>query len=467
MVTIVIEGTPVQMEVDTRATLSLMNFSTFTSTWPEASAPVIQPTRARLRTYTGEEIVVKGAIDVKVKYREQEADLTLTIVERNGPTLMGRDWLRYIKLDWAALNHVTQENRSELKALVDSHSALFSEGLGQIQGVRARLYLKEGSQPRFFRARQVPYSMRKKVANEIDRQVKLGILEPVKFSPWATPVVPILKGDGSIRLCGDYKVTVNRETVTETYPLTRVEDLLASLGGGTAFSKLDLKHAYQQVVLDDDSKQLVTINTLKGLYRVNRLPFGVASSPALFQRIMENILQGIPNVLVYIDDILVTGKSISEHLSNLGAVLKRLEAAGVKLKRDKCSFLLPSVEFLGHHISAKGIQPTEQKIEAIRNAPEPKDITQLKSFLGAVNYYGKFLPDLSTVLAPLYQLLQKNTKWSWGRSQSMAVESVKELLTSDRVLVHYDPSRELVLACDASPYGVGAVLSHKYPDEKD
>ena len=142
MVTIVIEGTPVQMEVDTGATLSLMNFSTFTSTWPEASAPVIQPTRARLRTYTGEEIVVKGAIDVKVKYREQEADLTLTIVEGDGPMLMGRDWLRYIKLGWAALNDVTQENCSELKALVDSHSALFSEGLGQIQGVRARLHLK-------------------------------------------------------------------------------------------------------------------------------------------------------------------------------------------------------------------------------------------------------------------------------------------------------------------------------------
>ena len=152
---------------------------------------------------------MKGAIDVKVKYSEQEADLTLTIVEGDGPTLMGRDWLRYIKLDWAALNHVTQENRSELKALVASHSALFSEGLGQIQGVMARLYLKERSQPRFFRARQVPYSMWEKVANEIDRQVKLGILEPVKFSPWATPVVPIFKEDSSIRLCGDYKVTVN------------------------------------------------------------------------------------------------------------------------------------------------------------------------------------------------------------------------------------------------------------------
>ena len=133
------------------------------------------------------------------------------------------------------------------------------------------------------------------MAKEIDRQVESGILEPVKFSPWATPVVPILKKDGSIRLCGDYKVTVNRETVTETYPLPRVEDLLATLSGGTAFSKFDLRHAYQQVVLDDQAKQLVTINTHKGLYRVNRLPFGVASAPSLFQRIMENLLQGIPN----------------------------------------------------------------------------------------------------------------------------------------------------------------------------
>ena len=139
----------------------------------------------------------------------------------------------------------------------------------------------------------------------------------------------------------------------------------------------------------------------------------------------------------------------------------------MKLKCDKCSFLLPSVEFLGHHVSAKGVQPTTQKVDAIHRAPEPKDITQLKSFLGAVNYYGKFLPDLSTVLSPLYQLLQKDARWSWGPPQDKAFETVKALLTSDKVLVHYDPTKELVLACDASPYGVGAVLSHRDTDGKE
>ena len=145
---------------------------------------------------------------------------------------------------------------------------------------------------------------------------------------------------------------------------------------------------------------------------------------------MESLLQGIPGVSVYIDNILVMGKSITDHLKNLEVVLSRLEEPGVKLKRDKCSFLLPSVEFLGHHVSAKGVQPTTQKVDAIHRAPKPKDITQPKSFLGAVNYYGKFLPDLSTVLSPLYQLFQKNTRWS---PQDKTFKTVKALLTSDKV----------------------------------
>ena len=223
------------------------------------------------------------------------------------------------------------------------------------------------------------------------------------IAKWATPVVPILKKDG---LCRDYKVTVNQATNTESYPLPTIEDLLASLSGGTAFSKLDLAHAYQQVVLDEESKAVVTINTHKGLYKVNRLPFGVASAPSLFQRIMENILQGLAGVSVYLDDILVTRKSTEEHLINLEAVLSRLESSGLRLKRNKCAFLLPSVEYLGHRISAQGLQPTVDKIKPVQEAPKPQDVSQLRSFIGLVNYYSKFLPDVSSVLAPLHRLLQ-------------------------------------------------------------
>ena len=176
---------------------------------------------------------------------------------------------------------------------------------------------------------------------------------------------------------------------------------------------------------------------------------------------MEILLQGLPGVCVYLDDILVTGKTDQEHLNNLSAVLQRFSAAGMKLKPEKCSFMLQEVEYLGHTISAKGLQPTTQKVRTIVEAPQSTNVSQLKSFLGMLNYYGKFLPNLSTHLAPLYTLLHKQSPWSWGTQQDKAFKKAKSMLTSSCLLTHYDPAKPLILACDALPYGLGAVLSHQ------
>ena len=257
-------------------------------------------------------------------------------------------------------------------------------------------------------------------------------------------------------------MTVNRAAKLDTYPLPHIDDLFASFAGGTTFTKLDLAHVYQQIPLDEDSKKFIVINTQKGLFRYNRLPFGVASAPAI-----EGILQGIPYVCVYIDDIQVTGKSEEEHLQTVDEVLLRLEAAGLRLKRDKCTFMLPSVEYLGHTISAEGLQPTTEKVRAIVEAPAPQNVSQLRSFLGLVNYYGKFLPKLSSTLAPLYRLLEKQAKWIWGADQDMAFQAAKKQLTSLCLLVHYDPQKELFLSCDASPYGIGAVFSYQMEDRSE
>ena len=230
------------------------------------------------------------------------------------------------------------------------------------------------------------------------------------------------------------------------------------------FSKLDLAHAYQQLRLDADSRQYVTINTHKGLFCYTRLPFGVSAAPAIFQRTMEAILRDLPHVSIYLDNILVTGESEAKHLQNLSAVLERLKAAGVRLKQEKCSFMMSEVEYLGHRISAKGLQPLPSKIRAIQEAPTPMEVSQLLPFLGLLGYYGRFLPDLATILSPLYELLQSSRKWGWEEPQRKAFQEAKNLLTQLNVLTHYDSKKPLYMSCDASPYGVVAVLLHQMED---
>ena len=262
-------------------------------------------------------------------------------------------------------------------------------------------------------------------------------------------------------------MTVNKASKLDRYPIPKIEDLFAQLAGGKLFTKLDLSHAYQQLVLDDESREYVVINTQRGLFRYNRLPFGVSSAPGIFQRVMESILCGIPGVVVYIDDILVTGSTNAEHLAALEEALRRLEEAGLRLKKDKCEFLAKSVIYLGHVIDAEGLHPIQEKVRAVQDAPAPKNATELKSYLGLLSYYSKFLRDLATVLAPLYKLLKREEPWTGGTAQREEFQKSKDLLLSTQVLVHFDPELEIHVACDASDFGIGAVLSHKMPDSTE
>ena len=262
----------------------------------------------------------------------------------------------------------------------------------------------------------------------LDRLEKEGVVTKVSHSAWAAPVVVVPKADGGIRLCGDFKVTVNQVLDVDKYPLPNPQDLLSALAGGARFMKLDLKHAYQQLPLSKDSKQFLTINTSKGLYQYNRLPFGVASAPAIFQSTIDTILKGIDGVVCYIDDILITGRNDQEPRSRLEAVLSRLERYGVQLKLSKCSFLQEKVQFLGHVIDAEGVHPSPEKVQAIVGAPSPANVTELRSFLGMLQYYGKFLPNLSTLLHPLNDLLREGVSWSWQPECQKAFESAKQLL---------------------------------------
>ncbi len=413
--------------------------------------------------YTGQSVNVLGTSKVQVKHDGLVKDLSVVVVAGSGPNLLGRSWLAELELGWEKMNKI-QTSSEMLQDILKKHEIVFKEELGTLKGATAKIHVVSGAKPHFFKPRSLPFAMREKVEAELDRLIKERIIEPVKFSEWAAPVVPVLKPDGSLRLCGDYRVTVNRESSLEQYPIPRMEDMFAVLSGGEKYTKLDMSHAYQQILLDETSKQYVTVNTHKGLFTYTRLPFGVSSSPAIFQRTMEGILKDIPKVTVYLDDILLTGKNDQEHLGTLDQVLQRLEEFGLRLKRGKCKFMEKEVVFLGHKVDATGIHPVPDKVQAVQEAPTPTSVTELKAYLGLLNFYNRFLPNLSTLLAPLHKLLRKDVCWCWEDDQEKAFQKSKELLQSNRVLIHYDEKKELILSCDASAYGVGAVLAHHMKD---
>lgn len=245
---------------------------------------------------------------------------------------------------------------------------------------------------------------------------------------------------------------VNKSLEVDQHPLPKPDELFAALAGGVKFSKIDLTQAYQQMMLDEDSRVYVTVNTHQGLFRYTRLPFGIASAPAIFQRSMDSILQGLSHVQCYIDDIIITGSNEEEHLCNLEEVLKRLSEYGIRVKQEKCAFFKDTVEYLGHQISSDGLHTAPKKVEAIQAAPVPKNTQELRSFLGLLHYYGKFIPDLASIVHPMNQLLQAGSAWRWTDKCDQAFALAKEKLTSATVLAHYNPKYPLRLAADASSY---------------
>ena len=219
-------------------------------------------------------------------------------------------------------------------------------------------------------------------------------------------------------MCVDFKVTINPYLKMKTYPLPTPDEVFATLAHGESFSKLDLARVYKQMEVEEGSRAFLTINTPWGLFQYCRLPFGIASAPAIWQKAMSVVLQGCKGTVCYIDDILVTGTTRKEHEENLRRVFGRLEQYGLRLKMEKCKLFQEEIEFLGHRITRKGVSPTKERIANILAARSPRNKGELKSFIGLMTYSVKFLPSIADVLHPLYRLLRKDVRWLWGKSRS-------------------------------------------------
>ena len=263
----------------------------------------LQQSTAQLRTYTGESVNILGMATVQAKYGEQLLQLPVHVVEGDRPNLLGRDWMGKLKINLANVYNLVAPDK--LDQVLSKHSHVFQEGLGKLMNVKVKLSIDPTVTPKFHKARSLPFALKEKVEAELQRLKEQGNISPVTYSDWAAPIVPVMKQNGNVRICGDYRVTVNQAIKIDSYPLPRIEELFAKLSGGKYFSRLDLSQAYLQLQLDDDSKKLVTVNTQRGLYQYHRLPFGVSAAPGVFQRCIETLLQGCHGISVYLDDILL------------------------------------------------------------------------------------------------------------------------------------------------------------------
>ncbi|XP_065208322.1 uncharacterized protein K02A2.6-like [Planococcus citri] len=458
-----------QLELDTGAAVTTLRVSVIRELIPGIK---ILPTTDKLRSFDGTIIDPIGVVNLFVKYKSNAENLTAYIVPNSHPEVVGRTWIKAFRIlppELLEINTVSTEVNytDEIKKLIREYSDLFSGGYGKIPNFQCSLCLKDNAVPVFMKPRTLPYAIKPLVEAEIEKLLAQGILSPAKHPTWGTPIVPVINSKGALRICGDYKVTINKYLIAEKYPIPNVEEMFSKLAGGTHFVSLDIFRAYFCMVVDELSAILQCLSTHLGAFYVHRLMFGVGNAPWYFQKFMDEILSHILGAAAFYDDVKVQGATAKELLDRLRMVFQTFREHGLKLNKDKCQFNLKSITYLGFVIDANGIRKTPEKIETIVKCDYPKNIEQLRSFIGLINYYGRFIPNMADILAPMYQLMQKDVQFVWNNQCQAAFVRLKQEMTEDRILVPYDPKLPLVLAADASSYGLGACLSHILPGNEE
>ena len=373
-------------------------------------------------------------------------------------------------LIWACVqdigDHLSSTEQHLLYDLLHGYHDVISSGshdVGRTSKIRHEIHTGDAPpirQP----VRRIPPARREEVRGLLKDMLERDVIQP-SSGPWAAPIVLVQKKDGTTRFCVDYR-KLNNVTRKDAYPLPCIDDTLDTLVGSNWFSTLDLVSGYWQVEMSEADREKTGFCTPEGLFEFKVMPFGLCNAPATFQRLMNMVLAGLQwtNCLVYLDDVIVPGKSFEDHLQNLGYVLERFRQAGLKIKLSKCSLCQLQVSFLGHIVSKEGVAADPDKTKQVANWPTPSSKREVQQFLGLANYYRRFVKDYATIAKPLHHLTEKDCEFVWTEECQAAFDKLRNSLVTSPILAFPDLSKPFILDTDASDTGIGAVLSQKHND---
>lgn len=464
-----VNGIRMQLEVDTGSYVTVVSETTWSEMLGKCKLSYSDMT---LKGYGGILLKPVGMLsNASVTFRGKTRKLVFYVLPGTGPSLIGRQWLAAFD-EWP-FRFLSSTEASRLQKLLNVDKVdevifnqfpkLFGTEPGFYAKGSLKLKLRDCAKPVVLKTRNVPSTLKTKVESELEKLLKSNYLIPVEKSDWQTPIALITKPDGGMHVCGDFKLTLNKYLAFDRHVLPTINDIYRKLLGGKKFTRLRLAYSNIQIPIDEASRKFFTITTHKGLFRYLIMPESFAMGPEDVQRKIELCLQGIDHVIAYLNNIFVTGPSDAKHVQTLRLTCGRLEESGFRLEGKDCQFLRDKIEILGHIIDKDGMRKSLCDVKAILKAPKPQNNKQLLALLGIIQFYGKLISNKQQLLKTLHDAIT-GSKFKWSPECDGAYDHLKEELTSTRVLTLYDPKQPLILACNASAYGLSAVLSHKLED---
>ena len=452
-----IHNTPTTFLIDTGASVNIMNAKTFDNL---TNKPNLETASTLIYAFGSDiPLPVIGVFQTDITYKTNTTNASFYVIDsdsKHTKNLLSSQTAQNLNIIKFAFSSTTPSIPPQ--SLPTEYPQLFDDNMGKIKDVQIKLHIDQSVQPITQRHRRVPFHVRKDVENELKRLENLDVIEKVEGpTPWVSPIVTVPKKTGGVRICVDMR-EANVAIKREKHPMPTIDELISDLNESTVFSKLDLSNAYHQLELEESSRYITTFSTHLGLMRYKRLIFGVNAAAEIFQKTIADLLNDIPGAKNISDDIIVHGKGQADHDKNLHLTLQRLQEKGAKLKREKCLFSVDKLTFYGHVFSSKGVAADPEKIKTIKECQPPKTVSEVRSFLGMVQYVSRFIPHYATLTEPLRRLTKKDTKWKWTENEMQAFNTLKSMLTSSHVMAYFNKDKHTEIVVDASPVGIGAIM---------